>query len=480
MRTITTLLAAAVLLGAQAQNPAYAPIEENPALPRVLLIGDSISIGYTLPVREMLKGKVNVLRPPTNAAHTGNGVANIDKWLGTGKWDVIHVNFGLHDLKIMEDGKHQIALDVYRENLDKIALRLKQTGAKLIYATTTPVPEGKLNPPRNPGDVVRYNEVAVEVMKKHGFAIDDLYAAVLPKLSTLQRPVNVHFTDEGSKFLAGKVVASILAALPPHVGFQWVNPLPASVQAMLRHETYFSKLHNTEVGYAVYLPPGYEEGTKRYPVVYYLHGGRPGGENKSAGMVKFFDQHMRAGAVAPMIYVFVNGGAVSHYDYPQLKSYGESAFVKELIPHIDGKYRTVASKKGRGLEGFSQGGRGTARIAFKHPELFCSAAPLGGGHQREKKVSENKGPEGEAEGYVFEAGNNTYDLAKKVDVKWLVAVGTKDPNYEPNLDWMKHLASRGVKFEKIIVPDVPHSATQVYEKIGPAAMKFHAACFNAR
>ena len=480
MRLITALLAGAISLSAQAQNPAYAPIEENPALPRVLLIGDSISIGYTLPTRELLKGKVNLLRPPTNAAHTGNGLANIDKWLGAGKWDVIHVNWGLHDLKFMEDGKHQIPLAAYEQNLEKLAARLKQTGAKLIYATTTPVPEGKLNPPRMPADVVRYNEVAVAVMKRHGFAINDLYAAILPKLSTLQRPVNVHFTDEGSSFLATKVAASILQALPPHVAFSWVNKLPANALPALRHDTFFSKLHNTDAGYAIYLPPGYDEGTKRFPVVYYLHGGRPGGENKSVAMAKFFDQHIRAGAVPPMIYVFVNGGAVSHYDYPQLKSYGESAFIKELIPHIDSKYRTIASKQGRGLEGFSQGGRGTARIAFKHPELFCSAAPMGGGHQHEKHVSDHKGPEDASGGYVFEPTNNTWDLARKVDVKWLVAVGTKDFNYEANLAWMKHLSSRGVQYEKIIVPDVPHNASMVYQKIGPAAMKFHAACFNAR
>ena len=212
MRPIIVFLSAAALLAAQAQNPAYVPIEENPALPRVLLIGDSISIGYTLPTREMLKGKVNLLRPPANAAHTANTLANIDKWLGSGKWDVIHVNWGLHDLKIMEDGKHQIPLPDYEANLEKLAIRLKQTGAKLIFATTTPVPEGKLNPPRKPGDVVRYNEAAVKVMKSHGFAINDLYAAILPKLNPLQRPGNVHFTDEGSRLLATRLSAAILAA----------------------------------------------------------------------------------------------------------------------------------------------------------------------------------------------------------------------------------------------------------------------------
>src|SRR5687767_6228627 len=63
-------------------NPAMQPIVDNPALPRVLLIGDSISIGYTLPVRERLKGKANVHRPGTNCSATIQGLAQLDKWLG--------------------------------------------------------------------------------------------------------------------------------------------------------------------------------------------------------------------------------------------------------------------------------------------------------------------------------------------------------------------------------------------------------------
>src|SRR5262245_41201760 len=82
-----------------APNPAYAQIEDVAGLPRVLLIGDSISIGYTLDVREELKGKANVHRPATNCGPTTSGVRGIDQWLkvgaGSGKWDVIHFNFGL-------------------------------------------------------------------------------------------------------------------------------------------------------------------------------------------------------------------------------------------------------------------------------------------------------------------------------------------------------------------------------------------------
>src|SRR5262249_4795155 len=80
-------------------DPAFAPVKDDPALPRVLLIGDSISIGYTVPARKLLQGKANVHRIPENGGPTSNGSAKLDKWLGDGKWDVIHFNWGLHDLK---------------------------------------------------------------------------------------------------------------------------------------------------------------------------------------------------------------------------------------------------------------------------------------------------------------------------------------------------------------------------------------------
>jgi len=190
-----------------------ASVADVPGLPRVLIIGDSISIGYTPFVREMLQGAANVHRIPVNGGPTIRGVSSIDEWLGDGKWDVIHFNFGLHDLRFMENGKHQVPLEDYEKNLDLLVTRMKKTGARLIFATTTPVPEGKVNPPRVPSDVVKYNEAALRVMKKHGVAVNDLYAAVLPRLSELQQPVNVHFKPEGSKFLAEKVADAIRAAI---------------------------------------------------------------------------------------------------------------------------------------------------------------------------------------------------------------------------------------------------------------------------
>jgi acyl-CoA thioesterase-1 len=194
-------------------DPSLAEIKDDPALPRVLLIGDSISIGYTLPTRKLLQGKANVHRIPENGGPTTTGLAKLDKWLGTGKWDVIHFNWGLHDLKQDGKGVRQVPLDQYEKNLCELVKRLKATKARLIWASTTPVPEGKVNPPRTDADVIAYNAVARKIMQENGVAIDDLYDFAHSRLDKIQLPANVHFKPAGSDALAEKVAASIREAL---------------------------------------------------------------------------------------------------------------------------------------------------------------------------------------------------------------------------------------------------------------------------
>src|SRR5687768_2252036 len=163
------------------KNSAIRPIKDVPGLPRVLLIGDSISIGYTLQVRDLLKGKANVHRIPINGGATDVGLAKMTEWLGDGKWDVIHFNFGLHDAKHRSATEYRASREQYADNLRKLVEQMKGTGAKLIFATTTPVPkDGKLSPTRVFDSIPARNEIAVAVMKENGVAIDDLYAAVLP------------------------------------------------------------------------------------------------------------------------------------------------------------------------------------------------------------------------------------------------------------------------------------------------------------
>lgn len=212
------LLASTLVAQDKKPEPAMAVITDEPGLPRVLIIGDSISIGYTIGTRELLKGKANVHRIPTNGASTVTGLEKLDAWLGSGKWDVIHFNWGLHDLKQYKDGKLTpgqpvwVELGDYEKNLGKLVERLKQTGAKLIFATTTPVPAGANG--RVPGLEVRYNEAALRVMKSAGVAVNDLHALCAPNLAEWQNPKDVHFKAIGSAKLAGKVAGEITAALP--------------------------------------------------------------------------------------------------------------------------------------------------------------------------------------------------------------------------------------------------------------------------
>jgi hypothetical protein len=146
--------------GEKPADPAMVDVADVLGLPRVLLIGDSISLGYTLPVRARLAGIANVHRPAANAGPTTVGVKDLDAWLHVGAaagepskaWDVIHVNFGLHDLKIMKPGPdggvRQVPPAEYEANLRALIGRLRATGASLVWASTTPVPDAPQKPMR--------------------------------------------------------------------------------------------------------------------------------------------------------------------------------------------------------------------------------------------------------------------------------------------------------------------------------------------
>ncbi len=271
--------------------------------------------------------------------------------------------------------------------------------------------------------------------------------------------------------------------------FSWVSPvkkLPDSIP--VKHGTFRSQSMDLDIGYYIYLPPGYDDSAnaeKRYPVVYYLHGGRPGGEGKSITVATFVDTATKAGTIEPTIYVFPNGGPMSWYNYPQIdNASGEDVFIKETIPHIDATYRTIATRAGRAIEGFSQGGRGTTRIMFKHPELFGSAAPGGSGYEPEKHIQENEGAESDR--VVFAPGYNAWDLAQdfadrknRPELPIMLWVGNKCFNYEYNLKFDAYLTELGIEHNIIVCKDAPHSAITFYKTRGEELMQFHQKNFRA-
>jgi len=201
--------------------PALLPVADVAGLPRVLIIGDSISIGYTREVRQHFAGRANVHRPPDNCGPTVFGLEQLDGWLGAGKWDVVYFNFGLHDLKFLDakgtyivpgpQDRPLASPAEYAANLRQIVARLKQTGARLVFATTTPVPGGTVG--RVEGSELAYNAAATAVMRETGVSVDDLHAFAVAH-PQLMRPNNVHFTPEGCAALGEHVAATIATFLP--------------------------------------------------------------------------------------------------------------------------------------------------------------------------------------------------------------------------------------------------------------------------
>ena len=205
-----------------------AAIADGKEQPRVLLIGDSISIGYTPFVKKMFQGRADVRRIPGNGEHTGTGLLKIDQWLGEESWDVIHFNWGLWDLcyrhpesknqgrRDKEKGAVTNPLDVFEVNLERLVIRLKKTKAKLVWANTTYVPKGELG--RIFGDELKYNQAAARVMEKHGVMTNDLRALTASFSPDLfVAPGDVHYVQEGSRRLGSQVVDTIEKLLPETV-----------------------------------------------------------------------------------------------------------------------------------------------------------------------------------------------------------------------------------------------------------------------
>lgn len=188
----------------EGKSNAWDFVEDDPSLPRVLLIGDSVSRAYTQGVRKALAGKANVHRAPANCGPTKAGVEKLDVWLGQEKWDLIHFNFGIHD--------RATPIADYRARLAQIVDRLAVTGAKLVWATTTPIPDVPAKG-FTAASIEERNTGAEQLMTERGVVVNDLGAAIAPRIGEYRLPEDVHFNPAGYEFLAAKVADAIQANL---------------------------------------------------------------------------------------------------------------------------------------------------------------------------------------------------------------------------------------------------------------------------
>lgn len=277
-------------------------------------------------------------------------------------------------------------------------------------------------------------------------------------------------------------LAVLLAA-----GENWNNP-PKTLPANVEHRTFMSASMKVEIGYNIYLPAGYQDHPdQRYPVLYYLHG-RGGTESSNLGAFSLLDGAIRDGKVPPMIYVHAMGGRNSGYvDAPDGSVMGETAIIRELIPHIDATYRTIAKKEGRAVEGFSKGGQGALLFAFKFPEMFCSVIGYGAGLasgaelQKElpavfKQMHNDDVAQFDATSAWAFVRKNADRLRKDIGIR--LALGDKDQHLDRNRRMHRLLEELLIPHEYQELPGVGHDTGRVYRDIGVQGFEFHAKHFR--
>lgn len=219
----------AQLMAEQVANSVFEALNESvdPTRPHVLLAGDSIVGGYYSATREQFLGKAIVFSEGTTYNDANPDWKNIvDKYISKGGdhgWDVIQFNWGLHAVKYVDANNKTINADqpgarmqftpeAYAENLEAFVDELKRTKAKLVFATTTPIPDdctGSIVPV----NLDRYNDIAKEIMQRHQIPVNDQNVFAAARLDELQIPKDVHFTRYGSEELAKQNYKAIVRLL---------------------------------------------------------------------------------------------------------------------------------------------------------------------------------------------------------------------------------------------------------------------------
>lgn len=166
-------------------------------VPRVLFLGDHKQRQVIGNAAKELKGKVQIVFPKVMVNDTGSALSCLDEMLGEESWDVIYFSYGLGDLMYRDPNSREIralskysggvrvaAAGQYAKNLEKLVERLKATGAKLIWANTTPMVKVNAFPQYqdnlfDAGSEVAYNKIAATMMARHQVAVNDMHSYVM-------------------------------------------------------------------------------------------------------------------------------------------------------------------------------------------------------------------------------------------------------------------------------------------------------------
>lgn len=284
--------------------------------------------------------------------------------------------------------------------------------------------------------------------------------------------------------LLGVFCGSLLAAPPrsnqANSDDMWVTSLVTALPEGVTHHTFRSASMNREIGYCLYLPPSYvKESARRYPVIYHLHGAG-GNETRSVYSAKVLHEGILAGRWPEMIMVFPNGGRSTMYqDSGDGRFMAETAVSKELIPHIDAAYRTIADRKARCIEGFSMGGRGSTHLAMKYPELFSSLFNQSGNVYHVSDVSKAPNPYLGSDPERLKANDPYLNLTKnlgyiKANLRIQVACGTADPDHLVTVrEYHAALTAAGVPHSYFEVEGLDHNQKKMIDGRKDTWFAFH-------
>lgn len=277
-------------------------------------------------------------------------------------------------------------------------------------------------------------------------------------------------------------------------GAAWVTP--AMRGPGVTHHTFTSAAAGTLVSYHLFTPRAHDrEPARRFPVVYWLHGSG-GGLVGIPNVARRFDAAIESGRVPPLFVVFVNGLREGMYvDWKDGSTPVETVIVQDLLPHVDATHRTIASRAGRLLDGFSMGGYGAARLGFRYPELFGSVSIVGAGPLQPDLIAQapragrRRAAEvlqrvygGDREHFAAVgprslAARNARSIAAGSRVR--IVIGDADETFANNRDFHEHLAALGIPHDWTVLPGIGHDPAAVLDALGDDNWAFYRAALGA-
>jgi len=259
------------------------------------------------------------------------------------------------------------------------------------------------------------------------------------------------------------------------------------------HHVFASAATKGGVSYHLYRPAVYADESRRFPVVYWLHGSG-GGLQGIPSVAKRFDAAIEAGKTPPCLVVFVNGLEMGMYvDWADGSAPVESMIIRDLLPHVDKTYRTIAAREGRLLDGFSMGGYGAARLGFKYPELFRAVSIVGAGPLQAELRSTPRASRIQAEDLLRRVFGGSQAAFQEVSPRKLaernvkkiaqgsiirMVIGEKDETFGNNADFHRDLETLGVPHSWTVVSGVGHDPERVFASLGDGNWEFYRKAFE--